>query len=137
MGQVGDKSQPFPLEDVLPGVCFCPAGLPCAKKGPWHHGCNMPRRCHGIVAGHAEGPQGPPYQTTVTEGAAGPGAPSGSDLEVCTQHQGDKEGQTGGDRHSYSSSPPHSFSRAFLYSPEVSSWKDRQRWRTMWPGGSK
>lgn len=29
-----------------------------------------------------------------------------------------------GDRQSYSSSPPHSFSRAFLYSPEVSSWKD-------------
>lgn len=34
----------------------------------------------------------------------------------------------GGGRCSYSSSPPHSFSSAFLYSPEVSSWKDGQRW---------
>lgn len=39
----------------------------------------------------------------------------------------EQRGTKGGDRKSYSSSPPHSFSRAFLYSPDVSSWKSRWR----------
>lgn len=55
----------------------------------------MPRRDHDIVAGHAEGPQGPPYQTTVTVGAASPGAPPGSDPEVVPSTKGMKR-DTGG-----------------------------------------
>lgn len=53
-----------------------------------------------------------------------------SDPDVVPSTKGTKRDK-GGDRWSYSSSPPHSFSRAFLYSPDVSSWKSRQRQRTM------
>lgn len=83
-----------------------------------------------MVAGHAEGPQSPLYRTTVTVGAASPGAPPGSDPEVVPSTKGMKSDKRV-DRWSYSSSPPHSFSRAFLYSPEVSSCEGRWRQRTV------
>lgn len=127
LGEKGGKrvvNPNCPRRSILPpGVCLCPAGLPRAKKGPWHRGW----ACRGAA--------GPPCTELLSLRV----------LLVQELHQaltwrfvpstkGTKRGKRG-DRRSYSSSPPHSFSRAFLYSPEVSSWKDR--WRTMWQGGSR